>query len=157
MYLRKYNVPYYEEDKVKLILDCIKCNHTEVKTQVSICCASFAGDFVQASTYMTREISCIFPTSNVASISFDRGHESKGHNVSSAGRGRGQGRGGKRKGAPASFNNNGVDISDQTHHYSKGKEEWSKLNSEVRKKILDNPEKKKKMECSVDALSANAQ
>jgi len=138
--LEKYSVPYYEEDKVKLLLDRIQCNHAEVKTQVSICRASFAGDFVQASTYMAREISPIFPSSNVASISFGRGNKSKGRNVSSAGRGRGKG--GKRKGASGTFNN-GVDVSDQTRYYY-SKEEWAKLDADVRKKILDNPERKKK-------------
>ena len=137
--LEKYSVPYYEEDKVKLLLDRIQCNHAEVKTQVSICRASFASDFVQASTYMAKEISRIFPTSNVASISFGRGNNRSkgGRNVSSAGRGRGRG-GGKRRGT---FNN-GIDISDQTRYYSK--EEWAKLDPEVKKKILDNPERKKK-------------
>mmetsp|Transcript_17387 Transcript_17387/g.32981 ORF Transcript_17387/g.32981 Transcript_17387/m.32981 type:complete len:181 (-) Transcript_17387:786-1328(-) len=88
---------------------------------------------------MAREISRIFPTSNVASISFGRGNNRSkgGRNVSSAGRGRGRG-GGKRKGT---FNN-GIDISDQTRYYSK--EEWAKIDPEVRKKILDNPERKKK-------------
>jgi hypothetical protein len=137
--LEKYSVPYYEEDKVKLLLDRIQCNHAEVKTQVSICRASFASDFVQASTYMAREISRIFPMSNVASINFGRGNSrlKGGRNVSSAGRGRGRG-GGKRKGT---FNN-GIDVSDQTRYYSK--EEWAKLDPEVKKKILDNPERKKK-------------
>lgn len=147
--LEKYSVPYYEEDKVKLLLDRIQCNHAEVKTQVSICRASFAGDFVQASTYMAREISRIFPSSNVASASFGRGNKSKGRNVSSAGRGKNKG--GKRKGT----HHNGVDISDQTRYYSK--EEWAKLDAEVKRKILDNPERKRKKAArSTSAVSTHS-
>jgi hypothetical protein len=155
--LEKYGVPYYEEDKVKLLLDRIQCNHAEVKTQVSICRASFAGDFVQASTYMAREISRIFPMSNVASLNFSRGtgrSRGGGRNVSSAGRGRGRGRG--RGGEKRSRNfNNGVDISDPTRFYTK--EEWSRLDAETKKKILDNPQrKKKKLERETNAVSTQS-
>jgi hypothetical protein len=46
-------MPYYEEDEVKLLLDKIQSNHgEEVKTQVSICQASYSDTFVSASTYI---------------------------------------------------------------------------------------------------------
>jgi hypothetical protein len=130
--LEKYGVPYYEEDKVKLLLDRIQCNHGEVKTQVSICRASYSADFVQASTYMSREISRIFPNSNVASISFGKG-KYKGRNVSLMnGKGRKRNKNGKEI-------NNGVDITDRTRYFSK--DEWKKLDPEARKKILEDPER----------------
>lgn len=148
--LEKYSVPYYEEDKVKLLLDHIQCNHAEVKTQVSICHASFSNDFVQASTYMAKEISRIFPSSNIASVNFGKG-KGKGQNMSSTGT---RARCGKRKGGPSN-KNNGVDISDPTRYFSK--EEWKKLDADVRKKILDNPErKKKKLARTTSTLSTNS-
>ena len=154
--LEKYGVPYYEEDKVKLLLDRIQCNHGEVKTQVSICRASYASDFVQASTYMSREISRIFPNLNVASISFGKG-KNKGRNVSSiTGKGKREGKKGKRN--RGKVLNNGVDISDHTRYYSK--EEWAKLDSDVRKKILDDPErqklKKQKNDRNINAVNTNS-
>jgi hypothetical protein len=135
--LEKYQVPYYEEDKVKLLLDRIQNNHGEVKTQVSICRANYSGSFVQASTYMSREISRIFPASNVASVNFGKGKNRGGRNVSSLKNG---GKKGKRKGLIVD-KNNGVDISDLTRFYSK--EEWKKLDADVRKKILESPARKK--------------
>jgi hypothetical protein len=134
--LEKYGVPYYEEDKVKLLLDRIQCNHGEIKTQVSICRASYSSDFVQASTYMSREISRIFPNSNVASISFGKG-KYKGRNVSSL-HGKGKNKGKRKNGKEM---NNGVDVSDRTRYFSK--DEWKKLDNDVRKKILDDPERQK--------------
>jgi hypothetical protein len=118
--LEKYQVPYYEEDKVRLLLDKIQNNHGEVKTQVSICRASYSSNFVQASTYMSREISRIFPSSNVSSTSFGKGKQRGGsRNVSSLGNK------GKKNGKRSIVEkNNGVDISDLTRYYSK--EEWKK-------------------------------
>jgi hypothetical protein len=37
--------------------------------------------------------------------------------------------------------NNGVDVSDRTRYFSK--DEWKKLDNDVRKKILDDPERQK--------------
>jgi hypothetical protein len=128
--LEKYQVPYYEEDKVKLLLDKIQSNHAEVKTQVSICRASYSQTFVDASTYMSREISRIFPSSNVASTSFGKGkNRNPNRNVSSLGNRNKQG--GKRS---IVEKNNGVDISDLTRFYTK--EEWKKLDADVKKRIL---------------------
>lgn len=134
--LEKYQVPYYEEDKVKLLLDRLQNNHAEVKTHVSICRASYSGTFVEASTYMSREISRIFPSSNVASSTFGKGKQrGTNRNVSSL-------KNRKQKGKRLIVeNNNGVDISDLTRFYSK--EEWKKLDADVRKKILENPARKK--------------
>jgi hypothetical protein len=134
--LEKYQVPYYEEDKVKLLLDRIQNNHGEVKTQVSICRANYSGSFVQASTYMSREISRIFPSSNVASINFGKSKNRGGRNVSST---KQRAQNGKRKGLIVK--NNGVDISDLTRFYTK--EEWKKLDADVKKKILESPARKK--------------
>jgi hypothetical protein len=150
--LEKYGVLYYEEDKVKLLLDRIQCNHGEIKTQVSICRAScYSTDFVQASTYMSREISRIFPNSNAASISFGKG-KYKGRNVSSV-NGKGKNKGKRRNGKEM---NNGVDVSDRTHYFSK--DEWKKLDGDVRKRILDDPEhqklKKQKAERHVNEVDS---
>jgi hypothetical protein len=82
--LEKYLLPYYKEDKVKILLDKIQTNHGEVKTKVSICRASYSGTFMEASTYMSREISKIFPSSNAASSSFGKGKQrNTNRNVSS--------------------------------------------------------------------------
>jgi hypothetical protein len=135
--LEKYQVPYYEEDKVKLLLDKIQNSHGEVKTQVSICRASYSNTFVEASTYMSREISRIFPSSNVASSTFGKGKQrgSNNRNVSSL-------KNRKQKGKRSIVEkNNGVDISDLTRYYSK--DEWRKLDADVKKRILDNPARKK--------------
>lgn len=132
--LDKYGVPYYEEDKVKLLLDRIQNSHAEVKTQVSICRASYSTTFVQATTYMSREISRIFPASNVTSANFGKG-KTRQRNVSSAKTIRG-----KRKGQIVE-KNNGVDVSDLTRYYSK--DEWKKLDNDTKRKILENPERKR--------------
>ncbi len=135
--LEKYGVPFYEEEKVKLLLDRIQTSHAEVKTQVSICRASYSNDFVQASTYMSKEISRIFPSANVASISFGKGPKTRSGpiNISSTGAG-------KKKGKRFIVkSNNGVDISDTTRYFSK--EEWKKLDDGVRKRILEDPERLK--------------
>lgn len=83
--LEKYQVPYYEEDKVKLLLNKIQSNHEEVKAQVSmICRASYSATFVAASTYMSTEISWIVPSSNNASSNFRKGKQfNTNRNVSS--------------------------------------------------------------------------
>lgn len=133
--LEKYGVPYYEEDKVKLLLDRIQSSHGEVKTQASICRANHSQDFLRASTYMSREISRIFPSSNVASLSFTKGRP-KTRNVSSA-----HSHKGKKKRLIVE-SNNGVNISDPTRYFSK--EEWDKLDPDTRKKILDNPDRKRR-------------
>jgi hypothetical protein len=134
--LEKYQVPYYEEDKVKLLLDKIQNSHGEVKTQVSICRASYSSTFVEASTYMSREISRIFPSSNVASSTYGKGkHRNSNRNVSSLKNRRQRGK------RLIAEKNNGVDISDLTRYYSK--EEWKRLDADVRKRILDNPARKK--------------
>jgi hypothetical protein len=132
--LEKYGVPYYEEDKVRLLLDRIQNNHGEVKTQVSICRANHAGSFVEASTYLSREISRIFPSSNVSSTQFGKGKPRR--SVASA-----RTSNGKRKGRIVE-KNNGVDISDVTRYFSP--EEWKKLDPDIRRKILDHPERKKR-------------
>lgn len=153
--LEKYSVPYYEEEKVKLLLDRIQSSHAEVKTQVSICRANYAGDFVQASTYMSREISRIFPSSNVSSLAFGKGPKSRGgsRNVSTTGSGRRKGKRGNNK------MNNGVDISDPTRYFSKA--EWRKLDDDVRSKILADPErakkKKAKTERSISSVTSDSQ
>jgi hypothetical protein len=135
--LEKYGVPYYEEDKVKLLLDRIQTSHAEVKTQVSICRSNHAASFVDASTYMSKEISRIFPTSNVGSVSFGKGPRSKqARNVSSSAINR---RGRKRL---IGTSNNGVDISDTTRYFSK--DEWRKLDDDVKTRILEDPERAKK-------------
>lgn len=154
--LDKYGVPFYEEEKVKLLLDRIQSSHAEVKTQVSICRASYSADFVQASTYMSKEISRIFPSSNVASASFGKAPKSRpsgNRSISSAGTFK---RKGKRQIVKS---NNGVDISDTTRYFSK--EEWKKLDDDVRKKILDDPERLKKKRAKtgvkVNAVSTSSQ
>jgi hypothetical protein len=134
--LEKYQVPYYEEDKVKLLLDKIQNNHGEVKTQVSICRASYSSTFVEASTYMSREISRIFPSSNVASATYGKGKQrNASRNISSLKNRRQKGK------RLIVEKNNGVDISDLTRYYSK--EEWKKLDADVKKRILENPTRKK--------------
>jgi hypothetical protein len=129
--LEKYQVPYHEEDKVKLLLDRIQnTNHGECKTQVSICRANISDLFVQASTYMSRESSHIFfPSSNVASLNFGKGRNRGSRNVSST---KQCGQNGKRKGLIVK--NNGVDINDLMRFYTK--EEWKKLDADVKKRIL---------------------
>jgi len=123
---------------VKLLLDRIRNSHGEVKTQVSICRANYSGSFVQASTYMSREISRIFPSSNVSSSNFGKGKTRGSRNVSSS-KQNGHNKG-KRKGLIVK--NNGVDISDLTRFYTK--EEWKKLDPDVKKRILESPACKKK-------------
>jgi hypothetical protein len=130
--LEKYSVPYYEEDKVKLLLDRIQNTHNEVKTQVSICRASYSGIFVEASMYMSWEISQICPASNVASMMFGKNKQhGQGRNVLSM-----KSRKQKNKWSIVE-KNNGIDISNLTHYYSA--DEWKKLDANVRKQILDNP------------------
>jgi hypothetical protein len=132
--LEKCQVPYYKEDKVNLLLDKIQNSHGEVKTQVSICRVSYSSTFVEGLTYMSREISRIFPLSNeqhmekvsIAILIVIKNQRQNGKRL-------------------IAEKNYGIDISDMTHYYSK--EEWKRLDANVRKKILDNPARKKlKME-----------
>jgi hypothetical protein len=131
--LDKYQVQYYEEDKVKLLLDKILSNHGEVKTQVSICRASYSSSFVSASTYMSREISRIFPLSNVASSNFSKGkNRNPNRNILSL-----NNRNKQRGKRSIVEKNNSVHISNLTLFYTK--EEWKKLDANVKKRILENP------------------
>jgi hypothetical protein len=76
---------------------------------------NYSGSFVQASTYISREISRIFPSSKVASISFGKGKNRGGRNISSL---KNRGQKGKSKGLSLE-KNNGVDISNLTKIYTK--------------------------------------
>jgi hypothetical protein len=78
---------------------------------------------------MSREISRIFPSSNIAE------HHNSNCNVSSL---KNRQQKGKRLIAEK---NNGVNISDLTRYCTK--EEWKKLDADVRKRILDNPARKR--------------
>lgn len=129
--LDKYGVPIYEEDKVKLLLDKIQSTHSEIRTQVSICRSSHAKNFIEASTYMSREVSRIFPGSNVSSANYHKGKSKGTRNVSKVGVRRGK----------AKKKMNGVDVSDPTRYFSP--EEWKKLDKETRKAILEDPDRKK--------------
>lgn len=144
--LEKYGVPIYEEDKVKYLLDKIQSTHSEVRTQVSICRSSHAGSFIEASTYMSKEISRIFPGSNVNSANFQKG-KLRGRNISRIGTNKRGGKGAKKK-------VNGVDITDPTRYFSP--EEWKKLDRDTRKSILDNPERKKKKDERESSGNKNA-
>jgi hypothetical protein len=86
---------------------------------------------------MSREISPIFPSSNVASINFGKGRNHGDRNASST-KQCGQ-EGGKRKGLIVK--NSEVDISNLMWFYMK--EEWKKLDADVKKKILESQAHKK--------------
>ena len=70
---------------------------------------------------------------NVTSVNFGKGKNCVGRYVSSL---KNCGQKGKRKGLIVE-KNNGVDISDLMRFYSK--EEWKKLDANVKKKILESP------------------
>jgi hypothetical protein len=84
--MEKYKKPYYEEDKVNFLLDKIQTTHAGVRTHVDICRANYAKSFTQASTYLSREISRMFPSSNVSSAQFGKGKKRDSRNVSEMGR-----------------------------------------------------------------------
>lgn len=93
---------------------------------------------MEASTYMSREISRIsFPMSNVASFSFGKGKQrNTNRNVSSFNNCN------KQRGKRLIVEKiNGVDVSDLTRFHSK--KEWSKVDADVKKGILENPAWKK--------------
>jgi len=102
---------------------------------------------------MSREISRIFPSSNVASSTFGKGKQrASNRNVSSLKRRQQRGK------RSIVEKNNGVDISDLTRFYSK--EEWKKLDADVKKRILENPARKKlreeKAQRDVSAVASGA-
>ena len=52
-----YNVPLYEEDKVKQLLDNINCLNNDLKTEVNIYRSSQSASFETASTCLSTGIS----------------------------------------------------------------------------------------------------
>ena len=59
--LENYNVPLYEEDKVRQILDNINCPNNYLETEVNICISSHSASFDTASTYLSTVVSRLFP------------------------------------------------------------------------------------------------
>ena len=59
--LGNYNVPLYEEYKVRQLLDNINCPNNNLKTGVNIFRSSHSASFKIASTYLSKVISCLFP------------------------------------------------------------------------------------------------
>ena len=55
--LDNYNVPLYEEDKFRQLLDNINCPKNDFKTEVNICRYIHSDSFEKASTYLSRVIS----------------------------------------------------------------------------------------------------
>lgn len=139
----------------------IQCTHPEIKNH--------GNSFEDASVFLAGHIARVFPKNNPHSQSYNggRGPRNNSCNISytgrSTGRGRGRrcgghgGRGGRGgyHGNDGNANNNsfivnGVDVSDTTRYYTK--QEWSKLDSHTKKRILDDPNRKSKRGKSVAAL-----
>ena len=65
--LGDYNVPLYEEYKVRQLLDKINCPNNNLKTGVNIFRSSHSDSFKTASTYLSTVISCLFPETEPSS------------------------------------------------------------------------------------------
>ena len=160
--LARYKVPYYEEDKVKLLLDRIQTSSGELKTAISICRENHGDTFTKAVTFMQTNISRIFPSHGKTTRSRRQIHASGGNNRdggkfggnNKGGRGRSRGsRGGRgnNRGSdkkrsfdhygPPNSNvaksnrefDNGVDVTDKTRRYTD--DEWWSLSREMQDKI----------------------
>ena len=59
--LDNYDVPLYEEDKVRQHLDNINCPNKKLKTEFNICISVYSDSFETASTYLSIVISRLFP------------------------------------------------------------------------------------------------
>ena len=68
--LEKYDVPLYEEQMVKNLLDHIMSPNTDFKTEVNICRSSHSYTFVKASTYLSTVVAIIYPYARPSSGRF---------------------------------------------------------------------------------------
>ena len=62
-----YNVPLYEEDKVRQLLDEINGLNNNLKNEVDICRAIHSSSFKTASTHLSTFISHLFPENQSSS------------------------------------------------------------------------------------------
>ena len=65
--LENYNVPLYEEDKVRQFLNKINSSKKYLKTEANICRSSHSASFETASTYLSIIISRLFPVTQPSS------------------------------------------------------------------------------------------
>ena len=146
-FLDNYNVPLFEKDKVRQLLDHINCPNKDLKTEVyiyrSIHSDSFNTYYTYLSTFISRLLTATQPSSGrngqILQVN-TAGREVRGGR---AGRFRGKwghGRGvlgvhGVRGKLDINQSENGVGISDPTRWY--GKEELSRLIWNTQQRILN--------------------
>ena len=129
--IENYNIPLYEEYKVRQLLNNINSTNNDLKTDVDICIYSHSACSKTAYKYLSTFISCLLPATQPSSGMY--GWRRK---INSAGRGGRGGRGGRfevrggrhsvdraGRGGRGKINinhsENGVDISDPTRWYGK--------------------------------------
>jgi len=136
--LEELEVPEYETEKVRTLLDHIQCNHDEVKQCVVLARTNHPENFQAACDYLASEIARIFPDKHPTSNRFTSPNKKKryqrdrGRNVSNTGT---SNHGVKRK--------NGVDISDPARYYSEA--EWKKLDSDTQQALRNHPKRLAKL------------
>ena len=87
--LYNYNVPLYEEDNFRKLLDNINSLNKDLKSEVNICRYSHNASFEKYSTYVSTVLLRLFPETQTSSGSY--GQRQK---INSDGRGLRGGRGG---------------------------------------------------------------
>ena len=65
--IENYNVPLYDEDKFRQLLDKINFLNNYYKTEVNICRFNHSDSFTLASTYLLTCISRLFPATQTLS------------------------------------------------------------------------------------------
>ena len=60
--IENYNVPLYDEDKFRQLLDNINCTNNDLKTEVNICRSIHSSSFGTVSAYLSIVISRLFPS-----------------------------------------------------------------------------------------------
>ena len=64
--LENYNIPLYEEDKVRQLLDDIHFQNNNLKTEVNICKSRHSASFETYSTYLSTVISRLFSATQLS-------------------------------------------------------------------------------------------
>ena len=137
--LDNYNVPLYEEETFRQLLDNINSPNKYLKTEVNICISGHSASFHKDSTYPSTVTSRLLRETQSSTGRYGRSQQ-----VNSSGRG---GRGGRcssvwrsrrvRVKGNRNQSKNGVNIINPTRWY--GKEEWSQLICNIQQYILKDP------------------
>ena len=114
--LETYGQPKCHKEQVEILLNQINTNNTRLVSTIAICRDSHSGTFDEACTYLSKQITAIFPQHqpNAFGKKGRGGQKSRYRQVSAV-----------KRGKNGKVTCNGIDISDTTRYYTK--EEFDKI------------------------------